>query len=287
MQFALAKSRVADYTEHEELGLILRQLPRYWRDKALEEEGRRDKNTFTVKITDLVANEEQTRRVFEETLRVPVEKVVVQRGAILVTVTRKEHLDHVVGLSGRISVGGVRPTFVPVRARWRSEDLFEFIAEELRLKEQSKVLAAGFGESSRRDFGGSQHQRSQSRGTWWRNVSEVEEKKPAEKTSAEVVTKKEEKDWPAGECWTCWKEGQNAKHDWRTCPKNKERMERNRAAWRTTQEGKGAKGEKGGGGSKGKSKGGKGKKGRSHSQPPAGKGGRGAPGGQGKGGKGC
>lgn len=83
---------------------------------------------------------------------------------------------------------------MPVRARWTTEEVFDYMIKQLRIEQESKILLEG-ATSSSKDM-------KMRHDGWQREVKKVEFK---EKPSMPLT------------CWTCRAAGRPHDHFWRTC----------------------------------------------------------------------
>ena len=62
-EFEVAKGMVADWTEQEELDLLVKKLPMGWRTRVLRQEAKESKHKFAVKVLNSPVGGERLRMV--------------------------------------------------------------------------------------------------------------------------------------------------------------------------------------------------------------------------------
>ena len=91
-EFEAAKSQVSDWTEQEELDLLLKKLPHGWRTRVLKSEAKEAKRRFAVKVTGSPIVGEKLKAVMAQ-LDVKVRSVKDQANCyILSLVSKDDHL---------------------------------------------------------------------------------------------------------------------------------------------------------------------------------------------------
>ena len=94
------------------------------------------------------------------------------RNAFMVEVPSQEQINALLAM-GELVIGGQKITVTQVRSRWRASDVFTWVAEELRVLEESEVLKNATlrrpwmnrGLAPRDDRRGTDHPRNEVRGT--------------------------------------------------------------------------------------------------------------------------
>jgi hypothetical protein len=137
-EFELARQKVGDYTEQEDIDLVLAQLSESWRTRVLKAESKFASNFFMAKLQGPNLSEQQLGNVLTG-LRVQVRRVDKHKSCYLVQLPCEDNLKRIMGLTGTL-VGGTALQCTRVRKRWQSKDIFEFVAKELKVEKESKVL---------------------------------------------------------------------------------------------------------------------------------------------------
>ena len=237
--FEVAKSRVQDWTEQEEVDLLMKQLPMGWRRKVLQREAKEAESRNVVKMMGKLVPEKAIRRIMDQ-LGVEVQGVEELRGCTLLGIRKTEDLNKLTSLRD-LTIDGTRITFIQVRRRWRAADIFNFVQRELRVELETKTITNSLEGGGKAGKGGG----GKGGAGWrsdWRTYPTPHQPARVQETAVAV---EEVKYVPS--CWTCKKAGKDDKHSWLKCKAAQD-------AWI-------AKGKEKGGKGKGKGRGGKGGKG--------------------------
>ena len=137
-EFEAAKAQVSDWTEQGELDLLLKKLPAGWRTRVLKAEAKEARRKFAVKVTGCPIGGEKLRAVMSQ-LGVRVKSVKdLANCSVLSLGDESDHL-RVMDMK-ELTIGGQKPSLQTVRERWSATKIFDFIAEELRVEQESWVL---------------------------------------------------------------------------------------------------------------------------------------------------
>jgi len=237
--FEVAKSRVQDWTEQEEVDLLMKQLPWGWRKKVLQREAKEAQSRNVVKMMGKLILEKVIRRIMDQ-LGVKIQGVEELRGCTLLGVPKTEDMNKLTSLRD-LTIDGIRITFIQVRRRWRAADIFSFVQRELRVELETKTITNSMEGGGKAGKGGE----GKGGAGWrsdWRTFPTPHQPARVQETAVAV---EEVKYVPS--CWTCKKAGKDDKHSWLKCKAAQD-------AWI-------AKGKEKGGKGKGKGRGGKGGKG--------------------------
>jgi hypothetical protein len=137
--FETAKSKVSDWTQQEELDLLLKQLPDGLRLKVLSEESKRNTGKHIVKLSNLPANcnihQVLERLGFNPTL------VGQFAGCTHVRFRTQEELDRLLSLD--LKLNGQKAEAMSIRDRWTSAEIFKFVSDKLRVDQENWTLSRG------------------------------------------------------------------------------------------------------------------------------------------------
>lgn len=238
-EFEAAKAMVSDWTEQEELDLLLKRLPPGWRTKVLREEAKEARRKFSVKITGCIVGGEKLKNIMMQ-LGARVKAVKDQANCSIISFVDEASFQLVMDLKD-LTIGGRRVGLQAVRDRWTANKIFEHIAAELRLEQESRVLGGWigkprFGEPSREraaavveqrpgdggrstphNRGGSPHRAASGSSTSPGQRSHTPNRRPStpSKTSPAGSGKAQ---WQKGpRCNTCTRAGRDAAHSWLKC----------------------------------------------------------------------
>ena len=201
-RFETALARLTDYTDEEVSNAVLSQLPSRWVDRVVQREAKEAKDKHTVRITGALVEASQMKAILERALGV-IKKVEQRRGCFWVELSTKEQMAHLLGVPD-FRINGQRAEVQQVRARWKYGDIFNFLAEELRMKDESMVLKAAVPQV-RFDPRISQAKASSPTSS---SPSPAEKSKGGEKSHHP---------YPKTHCLRCKHQGRPYDHYWRTC----------------------------------------------------------------------
>ena len=209
--FEVAKARVQDWTEQEEVDLLMKQLPMGWRRKVLQREASEAESRHVVKMMGKQIPEKAVRKIMEQ-LEVEILGVEELRGCILLGVKRAEDLNKLISLRD-LTIDGTRVTFIQVRRRWRASDIFNFVQRALRVELETKTITNGLEGNGKGGKGGGGRG-----GAGWRSDWRAYQPppQPARVQETAVAVAVDEVQYIPS-CWTCRKAGKDDKHSWRTC----------------------------------------------------------------------
>ena len=137
--FETAKAMVSDWTAQEEIDLILRQLPKKWQLKVLEQEARESQSKHVLKLTN-VPQGCNLGQVLQQLGMAPV-GVQQMAGCWQVsfrTAAEKEALQNL-----NLKLDNAKINCMSVRHRWSGADIFKFLSDKIRIEQESWVLTRG------------------------------------------------------------------------------------------------------------------------------------------------
>ena len=137
-RFKTALSKGVDWTETEAIDQLMRNLPPYWVQEVVKQEAKRSKHASVVRWQGGPAlTPNQIKAVMEQAVG-PLGEVTSMRGGTLLEVSRPQ-AERATQM-GCLRVGGETVTLEVVRKRLTPSDIFEYLQEELRTREESQVL---------------------------------------------------------------------------------------------------------------------------------------------------
>ena len=140
-KFETALSRVADWTETEAIDMLMKNLPAYWVQEVMKQEAKRSKHGAMLKWQGALAlSHHQVKAIVEQALG-PVGQVTAMKGAFLLEVSRPQA--ERAAQMANLKVGGEMVSLEVVRKRMAPAEIFEYLQEELRTREESQVLMGG------------------------------------------------------------------------------------------------------------------------------------------------
>ena len=137
-EFEVAKGMVADWTEQEELDLLVKKLPMGWRTRVLRQEAKESKHKFAVKVLNSPVGGERLRMVLGG-LGVQVVDVRGLAGCSVTHLRAEAHLNMLLEKTD-IIVGGRKLSMQVVRGKWSASRIFQFVANELKIEKASQIL---------------------------------------------------------------------------------------------------------------------------------------------------
>jgi hypothetical protein len=240
--FEVARDRVPDWTEAEEMDRLLQQLTPAWRTKVLTEEAKNAISCPTVKLSGCPLKPEEVQLLMNK-LKVGVKEIKCLKNCANIELQSQADLERLVGSD--IAVNGRRLKFMAIRKRWRTQDVFDFVAKELRIEAESSALSRGTKEEA-----------TWRAPTWERRGRSEDRWRPQVNAT---VKEREKSSQRRLSCWTCLEQGKPSNHDFKSCKASQE-------AWRSKSKdgrgrgkgeatpGEGGKGENASGGMNGKVK---------------------------------
>ena len=188
-RFETALAKVQDFTETGVVETLLKQLPKSWVEKVLAYEGKEAKKRWMVKMENVPVDGKTMTKVLEKALG-PIKAIDALKGVMLVELnSEKQH--RALLASPHIAIQGRKIGVMSVRAKLKAHDIFEWVARELREKEESATLCRNFHPSTKSEEG--------SKPSYVRETTSTPGKRP----------------YPS--CATCYKAGRPSDHYWGTC----------------------------------------------------------------------
>ena len=130
-----------DWTPQEDVGQLLRQMPEGWTEKVLKAEAKTAERRALGKLAHLDVPAQQLKGALEQSFG-PLVAVKRLMGCHEIEFSSKAQLDLAVSFRD-LTIGGVHCPIMKTRARWTSEEIFDWVAEQLRVVKESQVLAEG------------------------------------------------------------------------------------------------------------------------------------------------
>ena len=235
-EFEVARSFVQDWTQQEEMNLLMQQLPTKWRQRALRREAEEARRTHLVKLQNVDLDQMKLGQVLQH-LGLHVVGINMLAGCRHVQLGSDADVQKLLGIPNLL-IDGKRVSCQAIRSRWTSERLFSYLQDELRVEQESLVLGGrgNFTGSSPsppwrpRQAGPQQQQQQPSK------VEEIKTAAPrqpdrrphpaavakprsdaATAGSAKPAASKTPTFTPNSPCWTCERAGRPADHSFKAC----------------------------------------------------------------------
>ena len=235
-EFEVARSFVQDWTQQEEMNLLMQQLPTKWRQRALRREAEEARRTHLVKLQNVDLDQMKLGQVLQH-LGLHVVGINMLAGCRHVQLGSDADVQKLFGIPNLL-IDGKRVSCQAIRSRWTSERLFSYLQDELRVEQESLVLGGrgNFTGSSPsppwrpRQAGPQQQQQQPSK------VEEIKTAAPrqpdrrphpaavakprsdaATAGSAKPAASKTPTFTPNSPCWTCERAGRPADHSFKAC----------------------------------------------------------------------
>ena len=140
-KFQLFRNRVEDRSEGEEYRLLMEKLPEKWKRVVLNEESKRKKFKWVVRLTHVPPmSAEQLKVALEGTLEMGLVKVEASSHGMLVTCGSEIVMQKVMNLSGW-SLHGTTVKTAKLEMMMSGDEICEFITEKLELDEKVKTFS--------------------------------------------------------------------------------------------------------------------------------------------------
>ena len=142
-RYLTARSLVQDFTDQEDMDMVLKNLPQVWREKVLQQEAKEAERRWIVKIVGSTASEESLKKSFAGALGEVVSAKKL-RGAHLMEFKTEDQKSKALSFKNITLGNDELLTMTPVRrARWTTEKVFDYMVKQLRIEQESKLLLDG------------------------------------------------------------------------------------------------------------------------------------------------
>ena len=138
--FETAKSMVSDWTKQEELDLLLRQIPTGWRRKVLKAEAKAAESKHVLKVSNCPVDAQKLQLILQK-VGVHVIEIVSLAGCMHVRVATAGDQERVQKLD--LQIAGKKLVVIPIRERWMATKIFKWLANELKIEQETLVLSRG------------------------------------------------------------------------------------------------------------------------------------------------
>ena len=143
-EFHLRRDRVEERTPQEEYKLLLRNLPEVWQRRVIEEEGRRARTTWLVRMTGIPSKPPRVLQgLIEDALTVTVDQVDILPSGALIHCHSPQLQTRVMGLSG-YSLEGHVVKCSKVDFALTGDQLVDYITQKLQAEQRLQNLRSTF-----------------------------------------------------------------------------------------------------------------------------------------------